>query len=157
MTCKKPLPRFLLGALYRGRTVSKLQRILSGRKSLLYFRKGGSTFLSILTELFLKLLRQSLKKFTLLNHAPLFSGSLLHSLSSPPPKHSRRQAGRRSISQLRPPFFNPSLFLPPPLQQLSMFGSLYILSKLGHETRTPAWPKQVSTAIRRVFPLFIRQ
>lgn len=90
MTCKKPLPRFLLGALYRGRTVSKLQRILSGRKSLLYFRKGGSTFLSILTELFLKLLRQSLKKFTLLNHAPLFPGSLLHSLSFPPPQTQQK-------------------------------------------------------------------
>lgn len=102
--------------------------------------------MSILTELFHKLLRQSPKKFTLLNHVPLFLGPF-STPRHPPPEHGKRQAGRRFISRLRPHFFNPSLLLPPPLQQFSMFGSLHILSKLGHRTRTPAWPKQVSTAM----------
>lgn len=40
--------------------------------------------MSILTELFPKLLRQSLKKFTLLNHAPLFLGPFSTPCHSPP-------------------------------------------------------------------------
>lgn len=53
-------------------------------------------------------------------------------------------------------FFQSFALFTPPVQHLTVFGSLYHLSMLRHRTRTPAWTEQVPAANRRVFPSFIR-